>query len=76
MVLDRPSRPKTGEPTMTTRPACVIDEHLRFLDGLRESGACNMFGAGKHIVEMFDVDRSDAKKIVLYWMETFGTDDR
>lgn len=43
-----------------------------FLDDLRESGACNMFGSGIYLQEMFGIDRFEAKEIVLEWMETFS----
>ena len=43
-----------------------------FLDNLRETGACNMFGSGIYLQEMFGVDRFEAKEIVLEWMETFS----
>lgn len=54
------------------RPAVVTDEHLNYLDGLRESGIVNMFGASPFIVEEFGASKSDARTILSYWMETFG----
>jgi len=50
----------------------ITDEHLRFLDSLRESGATNMFGAGPYLVEAFGVDRKTSHVILGYWMRTFG----
>jgi hypothetical protein len=61
---------------MTNRPKIVEDAHLTFLDGLRESGATNMFGAGAYVERAFGVDKREARDIVLYWMETFGEEDR
>ena len=49
----------------------VTDEHLEYLDRLRDSGVTNMFGAGRYLQAKFDMDRSTARKVPLYWMETF-----
>jgi len=35
--------------TTTERPEIVTDEHLDYLDELRESGVTNMFGAGAYL---------------------------
>ena len=59
-----------------TRAESVTDERLVYLDGLRESGATNMFGAGAYVESEFDVDKAEAKEVVLYWMETFGNEER
>lgn len=58
------------------RPEVVKDEHLEYLDGLRESGVTNMFGASEYVYNAFDVTRNQARQIVQYWMETFGKEDR
>lgn len=55
------------------KPDFVKDEHLRFLDALRESGQTNMFGAAPYIAEMFEVPMNQARQILTYWMRTFGT---
>lgn len=60
----------------TSRPDFVTDEHLTFLDKLRESGITNMMGAGRYIKEHFEVDKKTSHSILSYWMETFGKDDR
>ncbi len=61
---------------MITKPDfCSGDElqnMLYFLDGLRESGATNMFGAAPYLVDEFDLTKSEARTIVIYWMETFA----
>ena len=49
----------------------VMDEHLEYLDGLRDSGVTNMFGAGRYLQAEFGMDRDTARKVLLYWMETF-----
>ena len=61
-----------NEVTMTViRPEIVEDEHLTYLDDLRESGATNMWGAGAYLEIRFDIERSPASKILSYWMESF-----
>lgn len=54
------------------KPTIVTDEHLDYLDNLRESGVTNMFGAGPYIVEEFGVTRDESHKILQYWMDTFS----
>ena len=54
------------------KPEVVEEEHLEYLDDLRESGATNMFGAGTYLQDAFDMDRKDASAILNYWMETFS----
>ena len=61
---------------MADRPEEVTTEHLVYLDNLRETGATNMFGAGEWVESAFGVGRREARKIVRYWMDTFGEDDR
>ena len=58
------------------RPEIVTDEHLTFLDELRESGATNMFGAGLYLQNEFGLGRNEAGEILNYWMKTFGEEDR
>jgi hypothetical protein len=43
-----------------------------FLDNLRDSGICNMFGAGAYLEEMFGISKRESKAIVLEWMITFS----
>ena len=59
------------------RPEFVRDVHLRFLDELRESGAVNMFGASLPLREMFfELSKAEARKVLGYWMKTFGKEAR
>ena len=58
--------------TKKERPAFVTDEMLVYLDELRESGVTNMFGAGPYIEDEFGLGRTDARKVLTYWMETFS----
>lgn len=62
--------------TETNRPEIVTDEHLEFLDDLRESGETNMFGAGVYLQAEFGLDRKESKEVLMYWMQTFGDSNR
>ena len=46
-------------------------DYKEFLDGLRESGKVNMFGASPYLAEMFGLDKSEAQSVVAQWMESF-----
>jgi len=59
-----------------SRPDFVTDEHLEYLDDLRESGITNMFGASPYVKAEFDLDDRTARKILTYWMQSFGNEDR
>lgn len=55
------------------RPVMLTEEHLEYLDDLRESGVTNMFGATPHLQEEFpELTYQDAKAILVYWMKTFS----
>ena len=58
------------------RPNFVTDEHLDYLDDLRESGVTNMFGASPYVEQEFGLDRKTAINILKYWMESFGKEER
>jgi hypothetical protein len=49
----------------------IKQEHLDFLDGLRESGRTNMYRAGKYVRNYFSVSEHLTKDIWSYWMENF-----
>lgn len=55
------------------RPTFITNDHLVFLDDLRDSGATNMFGARPYLLDEFtDLSDEQAKEIVMYWMKTFS----
>jgi len=61
----------------TGRPACVADDHLEFLDALRESGDTNMFGARPYLMAEFPLlSDEEAATVMGYWMKTFGNPKR
>lgn len=49
-----------------------MSEYFEFLDGLRESGEINMFGAPSVLQEVFDLSKYEARDIVSAWMKQFG----
>lgn len=53
------------------KPECCTDEHLEYLDALRESGTTNMFGANWHLQTEFNLTRHEARQILGYWMRTY-----
>ncbi len=46
-------------------------EMFEYLDTLRESGVTNMFGAGQYLEQAFDIDRREAKTVLLEWMNQY-----
>lgn len=58
------------------RPEGLTEDHLKYLDDLRESGVTNMFGATPFLQEEFGLDQKTARSYLVYWMETFGHNDR
>lgn len=59
--------------TKPKRPDFVTDEHLEYLDELRESGDTNMFGARPYLMLEFpDLSKDEASKVLVYWMQSFS----
>ena len=57
--------------SLRERPAMMTEEHLTYLDELRESGDTNMYGAAAWLEDEFAMPRRQAKDILRYWMGTF-----
>ena len=57
---------------MSERPAVCTNEHLEYLDILRESGVTNMFGAGPYLKREFELSMDDSRKVLSYWMASFS----
>ena len=49
----------------------LTKEHKDFLDWVRESGSINMYGVGKLLEMEFGVDKHEARKILIEWMNSF-----
>ena len=54
------------------RPDCVEDDHLEWLDELRESGLVNMCGGAFYVRAHFDLPADKAMTIFQYWTDSFG----
>jgi hypothetical protein len=54
------------------RPSVVEDEHLTYLDKLRDSGETNMYGARPYLQREFGLDKTTATTILMYWQESFA----
>ena len=57
---------------MIERPEVVTDEHLEYLDDLRESGVTNMYGAGAYLEIDFEINEKEAWIVLSYWMKSFS----
>ena len=53
----------------------VDNEYWIFLENLRRSGVTNMFGAAPYLMDEFDLDYNEAKKILVDWMKNYNLDD-
>ena len=49
----------------------ILEEHLDYLDILRESGVLNMGGAPAYVQERFNISEKDSSAIFLHWKATF-----
>ena len=54
-------------------PEKLRNEHLIFLDDLRESNITSMFGAGVYLERKFKkLTRQECREILGHWMRTFS----
>jgi hypothetical protein len=60
----------TDEP-QKARPDFVTDEHLEFLNELRDSGITHLETAAPFLVKRFDLSIGEAREVLEYWMETY-----
>jgi len=45
---------------------------FKFLDGLKASGATNMFGASIYLEEAYDLSSEEAREVILKWTRTYA----
>ena len=57
--------------TPTEWDGVVTDEWLDYLDDLHESRDVNMFAAAPYLMYEYGMQSNDARKVLVYWMETF-----
>lgn len=55
--------------------AKTTNEYWIYLENLRRSGVTNMFGAAPYLAEEFDLDMTEAKKILVEWMQNYNPED-
>lgn len=49
------------------------EKYYNFLDGLRDSGVCNMFGATPYLREAFpELDKIASTRVLADWMNSFN----
>ena len=48
------------------------NEIFEYLDALRESGEINMYEGSKYLVDMFGLNRNEARGYIIEWMQTYG----
>jgi len=53
-----------------TRPTFCTNDHLEFLDALKDRGETNMFGTLPYLEAEFNLGRPVAREILEYWMKT------
>jgi len=46
-------------------------EYFEYLMELRDSGVTNMLGAAPYLVEAFDIEKKEAKEVLVRWMKSF-----
>ncbi len=54
------------------RPIIIQDDHLVYLDELRDSGVTNMYGAAPYLEDEFALTSKEARQVLSYWMKTFS----
>lgn len=54
------------------REKFILDEHLEYLNELRESGETNMVGALPFLTSRYpELNKQEARKVLEHWMRTF-----
>ena len=55
------------------RKATEIEvEVLEYLNELRDSGATNRCGSGEYVMDEFDLDKKESRRLVALWMSNFN----
>ena len=50
------------------------NEYYGYLNALRDSGVVNMFGAGAYLQDQFGLSKSEARTILIAWMEQYKSE--
>lgn len=51
------------------------ETYFEYLESLKDSGVTNMFGAARYLQDEFDLDRYEARDILVEWMESYSRVD-
>ena len=62
-----------GEAIQSKKGGLMEQKFIDFMVELRDSGVCNMMGAGEYLMEEFDINKREAKEIVIDWMKNAGS---
>jgi hypothetical protein len=57
---------------MNRKATDIEREVFEYLNELKESGGTNMFGARPYIMAEFEMEASEAKRILMLWMKNFS----
>lgn len=49
-----------------------MEKYYNYLNGLRDSGKVNMFGASAYLEKRFKLKKNEAEKVLLRWMMEEG----
>ena len=52
------------------------EEYYKFLEALRRTGVCNMYGAAVYLVDCFEMSELEARNILVSWMENYEELDK
>ena len=52
----------------TERPNIVTDAVEEYMRDLRDGGTINMLGAGPYLEVEFDMSKSEAREVIVWWM--------
>lgn len=58
--------------TNLTDPLDFDSPVFEYLDGLRDSGVTNMYGAGPYLEAEFGLDRHTARSYLTQWMQSYA----
>jgi hypothetical protein len=48
------------------------EEYYKFLEAIRRTGVCNMWGAYIYLVEAFHMSNEESKEILVNWIENYS----
>ena len=53
----------------------TVNKYWIFLENLRRSGVVNMFGAAPYLEAAYGLDKKEAKRVLLDWMNNYNPED-